>query len=136
MLRLVVAAGLIATPALATAQDGAPPQRIRSIEIRKGEACPKAQSADEVVVCRTVEEPYRIPSEFRDEGAAQLPTNQSWVNRAATIDDVSAVAGGLPDTCSPVGTGGQTGCFKQAPRAQARVKRARARSDGSGSQPQ
>ena len=134
MLRLVLTAGLIAAPALAAAQDGAPPQRIRSIEIRKGETCPTAQSANEVVVCRTVEEPYRIPSEFRDEGAAQNPTNQSWVNRAATVDQVSRVAGGLPDTCSPVGTGGQTGCAQAAARAYAAEKRARARSDGSGSQ--
>jgi hypothetical protein len=36
--------------------------------------------------------------------------NQSWVNRAATIDQVGRVAGGIPDTCSPVGTGGQSGC--------------------------
>lgn len=135
MLRLFVAAGLLAVPVLATAQEGAPPQRIRSVEIRKGETCPKSQSADEVVVCRTVEEPYRIPSEFRDEGAAQNPTNQSWVNRAATVDQVSRVAGGLPDTCSPVGMGGQSGCAQAAARAYAADKRARARTDGSGSQP-
>jgi hypothetical protein len=135
MLRLLVAAGLLVAPGLVQAQEGAPPQRIRSVEIRKGEACPTSQTPGEVVVCRTVEEPYRIPSEFRDEGAAQNPANQSWVNRAATVDQVSRVSGGLPDTCSPVGMGGQTGCAQAAARAYAADRRARARSDGSGSQP-
>lgn len=132
MLRIALVAALIAGPALA--QQGDPPKRIRSIEIKKGEPCPTA-SGDEVVVCRTLEEPYRIPSELRDEGAAAQPTNQSWVNRAATIDQVSKVAGGLPDTCSVVGTGGQSGCALQANRAYAADKRARRAGDGSGSQP-
>lgn len=133
MLRLVLIAALVAAPAFA--QEGSPPKRIRSVEVRKGESCPKA-AGDEVVVCRTIEEPYRIPSELRDEGAAAQPTNQSWVNRAATVDQVSRVAGGLPDTCSAIGTGGQTGCFQQRAQAFAAEKRARATSDGSGSQPQ
>lgn len=133
MLRIALIAALIAAPAFA--QDGTPPKRIRSVEIRKGEPCPKA-SGDEVVVCRTLENPYRIPAELRNEGAAQQPTNQSWVNRAATVDQVSRVAGGLPDTCSVVGTGGQSGCALQAAQAYAADKRARARGDGSGSQPQ
>lgn len=128
MLRLALIAALIAGPALA--QDGAPPKRIRSIEIKKGEACPKAAAADEVVVCRTLEEPYRIPSQFRDEGAAANPTNQSWVNRTAAADQVGRVAGGLPDTCSPVGTGGQSGCALQQAQAFAAEKRARAGGDG------
>ena len=134
MFRTVLIAALL-MPLPAVAQDGQV-KRVRSIEIKKGEACPKPASADEVVVCRTIEEPYRIPSELRDEGAAQQPTNQSWVNRAATMDQVSRVAGGLPDTCSPVGTGGQSGCALQANQAYAAEKRARARADGSGAQPQ
>ena len=36
---------------------------------------------------------------------------QSTLDQAAArLDEVSRTAGGLPDTCSPVGTGGQTGC--------------------------
>lgn len=135
MLRIVFAAALIVLPTIASAQDGDPPKRIRSIQLKPGEACPKAASGDEVVVCRTIENPYRIPTELRDEGAKLQPTNQSWVNRAATIDQVGRVAGGLPDTCSPVGTGGQSGCALQANQAYAADKRARSTSDGSGSQP-
>ena len=114
MLRLALVAMLVAGPALA--QQGDPPKRIRSVEIKKGEACPKA-SGDEVVVCRTIEEPYRIPSELRDEGAAAQPNNQSWVNRAADVDRTSRVAGGLPNTCSVVGNGGQTGLLPTPMRA-------------------
>ena len=124
MFRLAVLAALIAAPV--AAQQGDPPKRIRSIELRQGEACPQASSAEEVVVCRTIEDPYRIPSELRDEGAAQQPTNQSWVNRAATVDQVSRVAGGLPNTCSPVGTGGQTGCFNQQAQQHAASRNERA----------
>ena len=79
-----------------------------------------------MVVCRTVEEPYRIPSDLRDEGAAAEPGNQSWVNRAAEVDRTSRGAAGLPDTCSAVGTGGQTGCFQQQAGQWAADRRARA----------
>ena len=65
---------------------------------------------DEVVVCYTPGgSPYRIPQTLRDEGPIP-PANQAWAARAQTVRDVSRVAGGLPNTCSPIGTGGQTGC--------------------------
>lgn len=86
---------------------GEPPQRIRSVALADGRACPKP-APDEVVVCHPIEAPYRIPKSLRrSEIAART---QSWVNRAATLDEIGRVAGGLPDTCSVVGTGGQTGC--------------------------
>jgi len=113
MFRPLVIAALIATPGLASAQRGEveggnPPQRIRSVTLSSGQKCPSS-TAEEIVVCSTLDQPYRIPKQFRDTGpiAAQ---NQSWVNRTATMDQVGRVAGGLPDTCSPVGTGGQSGC--------------------------
>jgi len=122
MIRIVLALATLATPALAVAQDGAPPNRIRSVTIAPGQKCPSS-TADEVVVCRRAEEPYRIPPALRDSGpiAAQ---NQSWVNRAAQLDQASRVAAGLPNTCSPIGTGGATGCSLQAAQAYARDRRA------------
>lgn len=125
MFRLAFAAALIVTPSLASARPDTTPQRIRSVQLTKGQTCPKASSPDEVVVCSTLEEPYRIPSPLRE--SAPSAANQSWVNRAATIDDVGRVAGGLPDTCSAVGTGGQSGCFQQQAKQFAADKRARAR---------
>lgn len=117
MIRLITATALLAlaapafaqtAPANGTAQDGtAPVQRIRNVQLKAGEACPKG-AADEIVVCGTMEEPYRIPKTLRE--TKPSAATQSWVNRAATIDEVGRVAGGLPNTCSSVGTGGQTGC--------------------------
>ncbi len=131
MYRPLIAASLLMLSGVAIAQDqsapnpqaetGQAPQRVRSVTLTgAGDKCP--QSTDtEIVVCQTVGEPYRIPKAFREtrKDAAQ----QSWVNRAATMDQVGRVAGGLPDTCSPVGSGGQTGCALQLNRAFAAEKR-------------
>lgn len=131
MIRFLAAAALIVSPSLVGAQtqataaqdgasgdavpaqaDGQPPQRIRNVQLTPGQKCPSSTN-DEIVVCSPLVDPYRIPPALRDSGpiAAQ---NQSWANRAADIDETSRVAGGLPNTCSPVGTGGQTGCSQQA----------------------
>ena len=96
---------------VAPAETGQPPKRIRSITLTGNQPCPKSSDPDEIVVCAQVGEPYRIPKELRDAGPIPVQ-NQSWVNRVAMIDDVGRRAAGLPDTCSPVGSGGQTGCAK------------------------
>jgi hypothetical protein len=108
----------------AQAATGQPPQRVRSVTIQRGERCPPSTS-DEVVVCAVLGEPYRIPSQLRE--TAPSAANQSWVNRASTVDQVSRRAGGLPDTCSPVGTGGQSGCALQLNNAYAAQRREEAR---------
>jgi hypothetical protein len=131
MLRLILMSALVAAPSVAAAQDG-PPQRIRSVQITKGQKCPPA-APGEVVVCSTVDEPYRIPRPLRDDGPIAA-TGQSWVNRAATVDQVGRVAGGLPNTCSPVGTGGQSGCASAYAQQWAAERRAARGGDGSGSQ--
>lgn len=132
MLRLVSVLALLAAPTLAAAQQaetGQPPQRIRNVTITGEQRCPPS-TGDEIVVCSRIspEEQFRIPKELRNtaEPAAQ---NQSWVNRAATADRVSRVAGGLPDTCSPIGTGGQSGCALAINRAYAAEKRAAEKND-------
>jgi hypothetical protein len=84
------------------------PQRVRSVSIERGQPCPPS-TGDEVVVCSVIGEPYRIPKPLRQTREVTA-ANQSWVNRTATADRIGRVAGGLPDTCSPVGTGGQSGC--------------------------
>ncbi|HEU0067305.1 MAG TPA: hypothetical protein VFQ57_08715 [Sphingomonas sp.] len=98
----------LAPVADAQAQTGQPPQRIRSVSLQRGEACPKPSMANEVVVCTTIPDPYRIPKPLRQ--LAPSAANQSWVNRTATMDRIGRQAAGLPDTCSPVGSGGQSGC--------------------------
>ena len=126
MFRLLAAA-LVVLPSVALAQTDAQPEtprKIRNVILYGDDKCPVA-SSDEVVVCarQPESERYRVPRRFRDENIA--PQNQSWVNRTATADDVGRTAAGLPDTCSPVGTGGQTGCAMQAAQAAAAEKRAR-----------
>ncbi|WP_315759939.1 hypothetical protein [Sphingomonas sp. Y38-1Y] len=86
------------------------PQRIRNLMLRDGEKCPVAQG-DEIVVCGRLDpdEQYRIPKEFRE--VPVVAGNQSWTNRAQTLMDVNRP--GMPNSCSVVGTGGQTGCNQQ-----------------------
>ena len=120
---------LLALPLTAVAQDkqaetGQPPKRIKSVTIGTTEKCPPSTD-DEVVVCTRVDNPYRIPKELRDSGPI-APSNQAWTNRVAADEQTSRSAAGLPDTCSPVGTGGQTGCARAAARAFKAEKRARA----------
>lgn len=132
MLRSVLVALLLSAPAVAAAQQsatGQPPQRIRNVTLTGDQKCPPSTSA-EIVVCSRInpDEQYRIPKELRNT-AEPAPQNQSWVNRTAAAEQVSRVAGGLPDTCSPVGTGGQSGCAQAIARAYAAEKRAAEKND-------
>ncbi len=140
MFRIPFAVALIALPAIASAQTvpaatttpapdrqaetGKPPERIRSVTLANGQKCPESTPTD-IVVCSTIPEPYRIPKALRD--SDPIPTSrQSWTNTAASLDHIGRVAGGLPDTCSPVGTGGQSGCALQANQEWAADRRAKA----------
>ena len=131
MIRTALAAvALLALPATAIAQDkqaesGQPPKRIRSVTLTTpDQKCPES-TGDEVVVCTRIENPYRIPKELRDAGPIP-PKRQAWTNRVAADEQTGREAAGLPDTCSPVGTGGQTGCARAAARTYAAEKRAKA----------
>ena len=122
-MRYLMVAALLVSGA-AAAQEGGSPQRIRSVTLAPGEKCPPS-TGDEVVVCSRAGNPYRIPPALR---RTEIPAaNQSWANRAATADQIGRVAGGLPDTCSPVGNGGQTGCALARNQNYAAEKRAEAR---------
>lgn len=109
-MRFIVVAALALSAGAEAQIEVAPtnlPQRVRSISVTAGAKCP-VPTGDEVVVCYDEDEPYRIPKRFRQ--LAPSASNRSWGSRAETLDQISRVAGGLPDTCSPVGAGGQTGC--------------------------
>ncbi len=136
MVRAALIAALLLTPGAALAQQspnnpqaesGQPPKRVRQVTLTGDQKCPES-TAEEVVVCGRDDEPYRIPKALRND--KPIPAqNQSWVNRAATMDQVGRVAGGIPDTCSPVGTGGQSGCsmmWNQQYQAERRARRAEA----------
>jgi hypothetical protein len=113
--RLMIATALLAAPALAQTQDQAapegPPKRVRSILLYGQESCPKPANPDEIVVCSNAgDSPYRIPKRFRDQPKQDAPST-SWSRRMEVVEEVNRA--GLPNSCSPVGTGGQTGCTRQ-----------------------
>lgn len=112
------------------AASNTPPQKVRSVTVTGDKPCPKS-TGGEIVVCSRTDagEQYRIPPKFRE-----LPhpaANNSWVNRVAVMDQVGREAGGLPDTCSVVGSGGQTGCSQQAIQQWRAEQRAKQRAEES-----
>lgn len=82
-----------------------------SIIVYGNDTCPPGKG-DEIVVCarQPESERYRIPKRFRDKKQDTAPNN-SWANKNRSLDDASRTAAGIPDTCSSVGTGGQSGCY-------------------------
>ena len=71
--------------------------------------CPRS-SDDQIVVCRRMDEKmrYRMPEAYRPHGTYQ--ENQSWAQRSKSLETVGRTG---PNTCSPVGPGGYTGCLIQ-----------------------
>ncbi len=128
----------IAIPVAARAQVGPvenPPPRTRSVIVYGDDPCPSS-SSDEIVVCARQPEGdrYRIPKRFRGQKAASSPAGNSWANKVSSTEDASRMAAGVPNTCSAVGTGGQSGCFLQfqTQAAQARRQAAQAKADDTG----
>jgi hypothetical protein len=102
----------IAFPAVAAKpRPSDPPERVSTLVVYGNDPCPQS-SADEVVVCarQPENERYRIPKRFRgrDYNAAR---DGSWAGTAKVLEYVSRQ--GLPDSCSPIGTNGQSGCFRK-----------------------
>lgn len=129
MSRLLILAMLAtAMPAMAQeAETGTqPPQRVRSVLLYGDDKCPKAESADEIVVCANGgDSPYRIPKNLRERPVT--PASTSWTRRAELVDEVNRV--GVPGSCSPVGTFGQSGCTLQNIQRWAAEKKAQKEKD-------
>lgn len=106
---LLAAAPVLAAPATTLAEP--PPPQISTLVVYGDDPCPRSRD-DEIIVCARQPESdrYRIPKELRKKRTAEV-ASQSWVARARTLDMVSKK--GLPNSCSPHGTGGQTGCMRQ-----------------------
>lgn len=98
-----------AAPAMAQDAPADPPQRVRNATVYGEEACPKPTSDDEIVVCARLgeNERYRIPKRFRNP-PDKSSAGASWAMRADSAMEEARV--GRPNSCSVVGTGGQTGC--------------------------
>ncbi|MHA3793523.1 hypothetical protein [Sphingomonas sp. YL-JM2C] len=103
---------LLAAPALAAPKaEEAPPPRMSTLVVFGDDPCPRS-SDEEIIVCarQPESERYRIPKALRKKPKADEVT-QSWVERTRTFDMVSKQ--GLPNSCSPNGSNGQTGCMRQ-----------------------
>lgn len=112
-----------APPAPATAQPVDNDAKTVSVVVYGSDPCPQGEG-DEIVVCarEPESERYRIPKRFRGKKEQAAPSN-SWTNKTTSTEDASRMAAGLPDTCSAVGTGGQSGCFQQFQVQAARQRR-------------
>lgn len=108
----VIIALSIAAPALAADEDAPadPPRRMSTLVVYGDDPCPKS-SSDEIVVCgrEPESERYRVPKRFR--GKKTEPAQQAWSNTVRELEWVSRI--GTPNSCSPVGSGGATGCYQQ-----------------------
>jgi len=99
-----------------------------SIVVYGNDPCPTGQNGEIVVCAREPEsERYRIPKRFRGKKVEPAIGN-SWANKVRSTEDASRMAAGLPDTCSAVGSGGQTGCFAQF-QTQSRLQRQQEKED-------
>lgn len=84
-------------------------ERVDALIVYGNDPCPR-ENGDEIVICvrKHESERYRIPPNLRDDPNA--PSNQSWTNRAETLEYAGRT--GI-DSCSTVGPGGWTGCLAQ-----------------------
>jgi hypothetical protein len=109
MTKLLAATALLLAPAMAAAAEPAgPPERVASAVVYGNDPCPKGEG-DEVIVCarKPERERYRIPKELRHEN--EPLAERSWAARTAALEDATRET--MPNSCSVVGSYGQTGCF-------------------------
>ena len=126
---LFVAVLATGTASLA-ADDDAPPEprdKIATLIVYGNDPCPRSTD-DEIVVCgrEPESERYRIPKRLRK--TKESAQGRSWTDRVRTLETVSRA--GLPNSCSPSGSNGQTGGFEKLLQ-QARDERRQAASQGS-----
>ncbi|MEA3065209.1 MAG: hypothetical protein QOJ27_1655 [Sphingomonadales bacterium] len=109
-----------AAPAAAqrTAASPAAEPKISTMIIYGDDPCPPSTD-DTIVVCarKPDAERYRIPEVLR--GDPNDPKNQAWASRATALEYAGRSGIG---SCSPVGSGGASGCFNQIVR-EARAER-------------
>ncbi|SKB25130.1 hypothetical protein [Sphingopyxis flava] len=118
LLSLVAATALV-SPALAErqeslAQTGQPPQRTSILYTYGDEPCPEAEG-DEIVVCaqRPESDRYRVPKELREELKDDAPVGGgSWTSAVEGYENIARMT--RPDSCSPVGSYGFSGCSAAA----------------------
>ena len=104
---VLLAAAIFASPV----QAGEPPERSRNLIVYGNDPCPASTDGEIVVCARHPEnERYRIPKALRDRQRRTDPVSTSWASHWAGVEDQTRYT--RPDSCSPVGSWGQTGCLQ------------------------
>jgi hypothetical protein len=119
LILLLLVALMLAAPARAQdgeslAQSAQPPQRTSVLYTFGDEPCPEPQ-ADEIVVCaqQPESERYRVPKELREElKEEEAVGGGSWTSAVEGYENVARAS--RPNSCSPVGSYGFTGCASAA----------------------
>ncbi len=107
-LAMLATTGAYAEPAAIPVASSAPPARTTQLTVYGNDPCPQS-NADEIVVCarEPESERYRIPKRFREKKVDEA-AGRSWADRVPVVEEASRAA--RPNSCSTVGTGGQSGC--------------------------
>jgi hypothetical protein len=111
--RIAFAAAAAALVAAAPASaDTSLPQRSTNLVVYGNDPCPQSRE-DEIVVCarRPESERYRIPKALRDKKRTDS-ASMAWGRQWGQMEDATRFT--RPDSCSVVGSGGQTGCLQSA----------------------
>lgn len=119
----------LAAPAHAHAQDddlaqtGSPPQRTSILYTYGDDPCPET-TGDEIVVCAQQPESdrYRVPKDLRHQDEEAPAGGGSWASKVEGYDAIARQT--RPDSCSPVGSYGFTGCAAAALRQWFEARRA------------
>src|SRR6187402_569139 len=105
------AALVLAPPAFAAPAKAPAEQRIATMMVFGNDPCPQS-SDEEIVVCvrQPESERYRIPKQLRVK-QYNATRDGSWAGTAKVLEYVNRQ--GQPDSCSPTGSYGQSGCFRK-----------------------
>lgn len=87
------------------------PERVEAVTVYGDDPCPKSQG-DDIVVCgrKPETERYRIPKELRR--SRDQRRGAAWSTRVAEMEEATRFT--KPNSCSVVGSWGQTGCLEAA----------------------
>lgn len=103
-LRLITLMTLCAALTPAQAES---PRRVQTLVVYGDDPCPKAEG-DAIIVCarKPESERYRIPKTLREK--KETVGSQNWTSRVETMEAANRQL--LPNSCSVIGSNGQTGC--------------------------
>lgn len=116
MKRVAWLVGALLLSSTSHAQDAPPEEqatRTINLMVYGNDACPEPETPDEIVVCGRLPEAdrYRIPKDLRKKEEDPGAPGTSWTAQMEGLNQDMRHT--RPDSCSAVGSGGQTGCFQQ-----------------------